>query len=208
MTSLHSGMFSFSKSFFPAAAIHGLFVCTLAMAGCQAETRSKIPTQIASEDQTSPLPDESPPVASPPVASPKADAKPEPQRLVIDVEGFSDRQGRCRIALYREAQGFNQPQKAWAKETLDIPAGDVLVWTIESNDPALNDPQTRWAISVHQDRNGNDKLDKNALGIPTEPYGFSNNPKRGFGPPKFDEVSFKIPSLQDQQTTRIKIKLQ
>lgn|GEM_PF-1682074 len=197
MTALHSGMFSFSKSFCPATAIHGLLVCTLAMAGCQAETRSKMPTQIASEDQT-----------SPPVASPKADATPEPPRLIIDVDGFSDRQGRCRIALYREAEGFNQPQKAWAKETLDIPAGDVLVWAIESNDPALNDPQTRWAISAHQDRNGNDKLDKNALGIPIEPYGFSNNPKRGFGPPKFDDVSFKIPSLQDQQTTRIKIKLQ
>jgi uncharacterized protein (DUF2141 family) len=206
-------MFSFSKSFCPATAIHAILICILAMAGCQGEARSKMPSQIASGGQASPLPDVSPPVASPPdasppVASPKADAQPEPQRLIVEVEGFSDRQGRCRIALYKEAEGFNQPQKAWAKETLDIPAGDVLVWAIESNDPALNDPQTRWAISAHQDRNDNDKIDKNALGIPTEPYGFSNNPKRGFGPPKFDEVSFKIASQQDQQTTRIKIKLQ
>jgi uncharacterized protein (DUF2141 family) len=206
MTALNSGMFSFSKSFYPVPAVYAVVVGTLAMAGCQGEVRSRLPSETASGGQT--LADSKAFPRAQSWALPEAQAAPEPQRLIIDIQGFSDRQGRCRIALYREAEGFNQPEKAWAKETLDIPTGDVLLWAIQSNDPAFNDPQTRWAISAHQDRNGNDKLDKNALGIPTEPYGFSNNPKRGFGPPKFDEVSFKIPSQEDQPTTRIKIKLQ
>ena len=49
-----------------------------------------------------------------------------------------------------------------------------------------------FAIGAHHDRNANEKLDKNALGLPTEPYGFSNNPKRGFGPPSYEEVAVKV----------------
>jgi uncharacterized protein (DUF2141 family) len=72
----------------------------------------------------------------------------------------------------------------------------------------MQGPQTRWAVSAHHDENGNDKLDKNAFGIPTEPYGFSNNPKRGFGPPKFDEVSFSVDGDESKTTKRIEIKIQ
>ena len=36
------------------------------------------------------------------------------------------------------------------------------------------------------------KLDTNFLGIPKEPYGFSNEKKGRFGPPKFKEVSFTL----------------
>jgi uncharacterized protein (DUF2141 family) len=50
------------------------------------------------------------------------------------------------------------------------------------------------AIAIYQDRNANEKLDKNAFGIPQELYGFSNNPKRGFGPPKYAEVAVPLES--------------
>ena len=127
--------------------------------------------------------------------------------LVIEVLGFDSQQGRARLALYRSPEGFNQPEKAWAKETLEIPNQGPLVWTLEIDEEALHDPQVRWAVSAHHDKNSNDKLDKSALGIPTEPYGFSNNPKRGFGPPKFDEVSFSIDSNDPKSTPRIEIKI-
>ena len=141
--------------------------------------------------------------------------KPEPpkqdpaeQTVIVEIEGFSDQKGRCRVALYRNAKGFNQPDKAWAKETLELPAQGPLRWTIRLDAQALKEPQTLWAVSAHHDKNGNDKLDKNAFGIPTEPYGFSNNPKRGFGPPKFDEVSFSIDAKVTDTPKRIEIKIQ
>ena len=40
--------------------------------------------------------------------------------------------------------------------------------------------------------NENKKIDTNFLGIPKEPYGFSNQKKGRFGPPKFKEVVFKL----------------
>ena len=49
-----------------------------------------------------------------------------------------------------------------------------------------------YAFSFFHDLNNNKKLDTNFLGIPKEPYGFSNNKKGRFGPPKFSEASLEI----------------
>jgi len=53
-------------------------------------------------------------------------------------------------------------------------------------------PSGEYAVAVYQDLNGNKKLDKNFLGAPSEPHGFSNNPRRGFGPPTFEAANFQV----------------
>ena len=52
----------------------------------------------------------------------------------------------------------------------------------------------KYAISMFQDLNKNKILDKNFLGIPKEPYAFSNNPKLLFGPPDFSKCAFSVSS--------------
>lgn len=49
-----------------------------------------------------------------------------------------------------------------------------------------------YAVSIYQDENSNGKLDTNLLGIPTEPYAFSNNATGVFGPPSFEQCQFEI----------------
>lgn len=49
-----------------------------------------------------------------------------------------------------------------------------------------------WAVALSQDLNNNDKLDKNFLGIPTEPFAFSNNVKPRLSAPKFQECKFMV----------------
>jgi uncharacterized protein (DUF2141 family) len=49
-----------------------------------------------------------------------------------------------------------------------------------------------WAVAVSQDLNNNDKLDKNFLGIPTEPFAFSNNVKPRLSAPRFEECKFTV----------------
>lgn len=53
-------------------------------------------------------------------------------------------------------------------------------------------PKGEWAVAITQDTNNNDKLDKNFLGIPTEPFAFSNNVHPTLGPPHFDECKFLV----------------
>lgn len=63
-------------------------------------------------------------------------------------------------------------------------------------------PQGFYSFSYYHDVNENGKLDTNLVGIPKEPYGFSNGEKGRFGPPSFEDSKFKI-----QNDTIIKIKI-
>ena len=49
-----------------------------------------------------------------------------------------------------------------------------------------------YGIAVYQDLNANEVLDKTSLGVPTEPYGFSNNIRNRFRPPDFSDFSFEL----------------
>lgn len=51
-------------------------------------------------------------------------------------------------------------------------------------------PKGNYAIMAYHDVNNNGKLDTNFLGIPCEPFAFSNNAKGFMGVPKFEKVKF------------------
>jgi len=51
-------------------------------------------------------------------------------------------------------------------------------------------PPGEWAIALSQDVNDNGEMDRNFLGIPTEPYAFSNNVRPRFKAPDFEECKF------------------
>lgn len=53
-------------------------------------------------------------------------------------------------------------------------------------------PLGTYAIAISQDVNGNGKQDTNWIGIPKEPYGFSNNAKGKMGPPDFEDAKFEL----------------
>ena len=50
----------------------------------------------------------------------------------------------------------------------------------------------RYVIKSFADENGNEKLDTNLVGLPTERYGFSNDAKGRMGPPAFDAAAVKV----------------
>lgn len=60
-----------------------------------------------------------------------------------------------------------------------------------------------YAYSLFHDVNDNGKMDKNFLGIPKEPYGFSNDLKGRMGPPAFEKAKF---DLTGDLTLQISIK--
>lgn len=54
----------------------------------------------------------------------------------------------------------------------------------------------KYAIAIFHDQNTNGELDKvGAIGIPSEGYGFSNNPGFRPGVPPFDKVAIELTSL-------------
>lgn len=66
-----------------------------------------------------------------------------------------------------------------------IPAGEATTHTFTGL------PAGTYAVLVFSDRNDNQELDKNFIGIPIEPIGFSNDYEPR-GPPQFDKASFVL----------------
>ena len=61
-----------------------------------------------------------------------------------------------------------------------------------------------YAVSVYHDENSNGVLETDGLfGLPSEPFGFSNNLSITFGPPSFKKSSF---NLTTNKTINIKLK--
>ncbi len=115
--------------------------------------------------------------------------------LEIVVTGFSQNSGSCRIAVYLGQSHFNDPEFAIAKESIGI-RDSKASWKVKVAIPEEtnrdSESKIRLAVSAYHDENDNSRLDKSSFGIPTERYGFSKNPKRGFGPPKFSETALEL----------------
>jgi len=115
--------------------------------------------------------------------------------LEIVVTGFSQNSGSCRIAVYLGQPHFNDPEYAIAKESIAI-RDSKATWQVKVVIPQESsrdlESSTRLAVSAYHDENDNSRLDKSSFGVPTERYGFSTNPKRGFGPPQFGETAMEL----------------
>jgi uncharacterized protein (DUF2141 family) len=99
----------------------------------------------------------------------------------VRIIGAVSDEGTMRIAMYIKSDGFNDPENAL----------DTASWQIENGECVgkLQMPFEieKLAVAAYHDANGNGELDRNALGIPSERYGFSNNARGITGPPTFEE---------------------
>ncbi len=107
--------------------------------------------------------------------------------------------GQIRIAIYSSSEHFNQPEFAISKQSLPIASEGEMTSTI----PLEPLPPTI-AIAAFQDVNENGKLDRNALGMPSERYGFSNDARGKVGPPSFDEALVALPEPGGELEIRIR----
>ena len=118
--------------------------------------------------------------------------------LRVTIDGIRSSSGTILIGLYDRAECFERAIELSDKEgLLNDPArvaGAALKATtrLKSGVVFLNLDPGRYAVIVFQDENGNGRLDKNAWGVPTEPYGFSNNAEGFLGPPSFAEAAILL----------------
>jgi uncharacterized protein (DUF2141 family) len=104
--------------------------------------------------------------------------------LILKVTGLRSEKGQIRIAVFNSSEKWLREQPIyWSTINVD---SQTVTWRI--NDVLYGD----YGVAVFHDENSNGKVDKNVLGIPLEPYGFSNNVKVTFGPPKWEEAKFTV----------------
>lgn len=118
--------------------------------------------------------------------------------LTVTVDNVQDGEGQLLIGLFDTAATFPQQVargQAVAAATRDADGRVRVVIT--------GVPPGTYAVSAVHDRNGNGKLDRNLLGIPSEPYGFSGRAAGRFGPPAFADAAIELPAAGSAIAIRI-----
>lgn len=104
-------------------------------------------------------------------------------KLTVKITGFSNNEGNCRFALANSEEVFEREDSVWIGKVLPIKNKKVEV-TIDSLSYGV------YAIKVFHDKNRNEELDTNILGIPSEDYAYSNDASGIFGPPSWNSAKF------------------
>ena len=105
-------------------------------------------------------------------------------QLTVRVTGLQVATGQVLVGLYDSEDGFEAEQDMRG-ETVDVTGSEAEI-------TFRNLPVGDYALKVFHDEDGDGKLDT-TLGIPSEPYGFSNNASDPFSAPEWDETRFTLP---------------
>lgn len=114
--------------------------------------------------------------------------------LKVTITGVKKTTGTVLVSLFDSPATF-------MKKSLDNKNVAVKGDTVEV---IFNDlPAGEYAVTLFHDENDNGKMDTGQYGIPIEAYGFSNNAKATYGPPRYDACKFEV-----KEDTSIAIQLQ
>ena len=105
--------------------------------------------------------------------------------LNLVIKGIDDIKGSMYIAVFDNEASFPDFGKQLVEKVLLVDA-KTLNYTFKDL------PNSDYAVAIFHDKNNNGVLDKNALGIPIEPYGFSRNARARFSAPVFNDAKIEL----------------
>jgi uncharacterized protein (DUF2141 family) len=116
--------------------------------------------------------------------------------LTIRVENVLPSGGMIRLGLYDEARYPDDNSKP--VESADVPAvpGETVV-TLHGIAPGI------YAIQTFQDVNSNNKMDTSWVGLPLEPFGFSQDATPFLSKPAFGDVKFTLAAGENVQVIHL-----
>jgi len=104
--------------------------------------------------------------------------------LTVTVEGLAP-QGAVMLAIYGS-------EEAWAGSGDPVEGRRATVEDDMVTIEFATLPAGEYAIRLYHDVDGDGELDTNLMGIPSEPFGFSNNARGRFGPASWADAVFTV----------------
>ncbi|MGE0622423.1 MAG: DUF2141 domain-containing protein [Pseudomonadales bacterium] len=105
--------------------------------------------------------------------------------LTVTVAGIEGGTGQLMVAIVDGEDAFDG-QRAPLLSLLLPPSAKEVTFSTDALPPG------DYGVRVMHDVNGNGEMDENLVGMPTEPWGFSNNAMGSFGPPGWQDVRFTL----------------
>jgi len=121
-----------------------------------------------------------------PASEAQVDTDPAAKNIVtLQITGVRESAGRMACALFWQNKGFPRKHRRALRRTWVEVKGDTVQCVFKRT--GLGE----YAASVFLDKNGNGKLDTNAIGSAKEPWGVSRNAAhKRFGPPLYKDAKF------------------
>ncbi|OQX83966.1 hypothetical protein B6D60_09885 [candidate division KSB1 bacterium 4484_87] len=116
--------------------------------------------------------------------------------LTVIVSGLKNNKGDVKIGLFKTKESYDGKKNKF-KGAIRRIKNRMTKWEVKKI------PFGEYAIKAFHDEDGDDEIDTNFLGMPTESFGFSNNARAFFGPPDFEKAKF----LFNADSMRIEVKL-
>lgn len=101
-------------------------------------------------------------------------------KLTVEVSNIKSTKGVIKVGVYNQENGCFEEKNSFKGVNSPAQKG-VMNFTFEI-------PEGEYVVAVIHDENGNGLLDKNFLGIPKEPYGFSGTATR----PVYQDAVFPL----------------
>lgn len=115
--------------------------------------------------------------------------------ITLTVNKISELKGVLKIGLYNSKESYDNGDTYKSVEVkVNNKTETVVFENIEFGE---------YGIKIYHDENGNGKLDKGLFGIPTEPYGFSNDASGFMGPASFEKAKFNHNSTNTTNTINL-----
>jgi uncharacterized protein (DUF2141 family) len=114
-----------------------------------------------------------------------------PVMLKVEITNVKAAKGKLMIGIYKPEDKFGEGKPAVSEMITVKSAGSTSVsFELEPG---------KYALAVFHDLNSNGELDKNFVGIPKEPYGFSKDFRPKFSAPSFEDCVFEVTGENAQQ---------
>jgi uncharacterized protein (DUF2141 family) len=122
--------------------------------------------------------------------------------LRIHVDGLRNSTGVIGSVLFTSAAGWPEdPKRAFRRGPTPIPPGERQATVVWEHLPAGD-----YGVAAIHDENRNAKLDRNLIGIPSEGFGFANNPHVGFSAPAFQQAVIHVGCPATETTIHVQYK--
>lgn len=105
--------------------------------------------------------------------------------ITVKITNIENTNGFIEIGLYNNAKLFPNVGKTYLMKRIR-PTGKVITYKFKYLKSG------NYAFCIYHDQNNDKKCNKNLIGVPTEPYAFSNNFRPRFSKPTFSDCSFFI----------------
>lgn len=119
----------------------------------------------------------------------------ENPKLVLKISNIQKMQGDIKIGVFKSESSFLKENLALKNYSIKVIKNTTILTITDL-------PKGEYAISMFHDENSDNKMNTNFIGIPKEPYGFSNNIKPKMSAPKYKDCKF---NFSDDKTLEIKL---